>query len=241
MSEKQFFLDWQDSIDIGIILEQNWMLEEISKKFPEGVKFYCFSIDRDIYVIKNKDRKFAFVQSNGSSSTACYVEELLKRNAKEIYRVGTCGSLQDNINMGDVVLSSAAIRDEGTSDQYISKHFPAVSNQQKLSIIYKKISDINIPLHIGITWTTDGRFVESDEKILHFSKLDIKNVDMETSALLVVCSIHKIPALSIGIVTDKPIDDINKKFKGEMKDLQKIYDISKDRVYKIVNIIINLV
>jgi len=239
MSEKQKLLDWVDNIEFGIILEQNWMLEEVIKNFPGGQDFYCFSIDRNVYVMKEDNKKFAFVQSNGSASTACYVEELLKRHVKRVYRVGTCGSLQDNINIGDAVLSIAAIRDEGTSTQYIPSYFPAVSEPQRLIDLYNFLLKEGIPIHKGITWTTDGRFVESNEKISQFSKLDIKNVDMETSTVLVVCSIHKIPGISIGVVTDKPIKDINKEFKGTMEDLKQIKSISEERIIRIIQTIIN--
>jgi uridine phosphorylase len=233
-------LDFNEIIDIGVILEQNWMVYELARKFQNGRMIYCFSIDRDMYVLNKNDKSFVFLQAQGSPHTACYVEELRKRNAKKIYRIGTCGALQTDINIGDIILSAAAIRDEGTTDQYIPKYFPSIADLKATFQVYKQLVSRNLPTHIGITWTTDGRFVESDEKILSFSKLNVKNVDMETSALLLVCWLYKIPAVSIGIVTDKPIDDIREEFKGKIPDLRENKKMLSRLLYDITSSIIDL-
>jgi nucleoside phosphorylase len=94
-------------------------------------------------------------------------------------------------------------------------------------------------LHTGMTWTTDGRFVESNEKILRFSGMGIKSVDMETSAVLVVCSVRKVPGFSISIVTDSPIEDLNKSFKGYIKDLEYVKKISEKKFMDILKGVID--
>jgi purine-nucleoside phosphorylase len=237
---KDFVLDWKDNLDFGIILEQNWMFEEACEKLPRGQRFYCFSIDRDVYTIDLKNRRYGLLQSNGSSSTACYVEELVKRGAKNIYRIGTCGSLQKDIELGDIVLSKSSIRDEGTTFQYVDKDFPAESDPVRLEELSKYLSNKkDLKLHTGMTWTTDGRFVESNEKILRFSGMGIKSVDMETSAVLVVCSVRKVPGFSISIVTDSPIEDLNKSFKGYIKDLEYVKKISEKKFMDILKGVID--
>ncbi len=234
---QESLLDWNDSLDIGVILEQHWMLEEICKKFTNGKRFYCFSIDRLVYVKDINCKRFAFLQSNGSSSTACFVEELIKRGAKKIYRIGTCGSLQKKIEVGDIVLSSSAIRDEGTTYQYVDKKFPAISDLKSLKKISNILNKNNAKTHIGKTWTTDGRFVESKDKILRFSNMNIKSVDMETSTVFVVSSLRKIMGFSLSIVTDKPINDLKSNFKGVIKDLKLVKSISRKKLIDIVNCI----
>lgn len=229
--------EFNENIDVGIILEQGWMLEEIIKNFSNGEYLYCFLIDKDMYILNNNGKKYLFLQSNGASIVACRVEEMVKWKAKRIYRIGTCGALQDNINYGSVVLSIAAIRDEGTSHQYVPSYFPSVSDPELLVRLKEKLLSFQIPIDIGITWTTDGRFVESNEKILSFSKLDIKNVDMETSAFLTVCRFHKVPGLSIGIVTDKPIQDLKEEFKGRIHDFPSVKAIVSQLLYKIISVI----
>ncbi len=66
----------------------------------------------------------------------------------------------------------------------------------------------------------------------------VKNVDMETSALLLVSWIHNIPCVSVGIVTDKPTDDATKKFKGEIPDLSMNKRMLSRLLHEIVSLII---
>jgi len=233
--------EFDRDVDIGVILEQNWMLYEIAHRFQEnGEMIYCFAIDRDIYVLKRDRKSFAFLQAQGSSHEACYVEEFRKRNAKKIYRIGTCGALQKDLEVGDIIVSTGAVRDEGTTDQYISKYFPAVADPQTTRQLYDALSSKGLPVKMGLTWTTDGRFVESNEKIVSFSKLNVKNVDMETSPLLLISWIHGIPAASIGIVTDRPIDDIDSEFKGEIHDFAKTKEMLTGILYDITESILEM-
>jgi nucleoside phosphorylase len=70
--------------------------------------------------------------------------------------------------------------------------------------------------------------------------MSVKNVDMETSAFQVVCWIHKIPSLSIGIVTDRPIDDVGESFKGTIPHLVQNRKMLSKLLYKIVSSLIFL-
>ncbi|MEM5779431.1 MAG: hypothetical protein QXJ96_03385 [Candidatus Aenigmatarchaeota archaeon] len=241
MKENNSFIwEFNENIDVGIILEQEWMLEEIIKNFKNGTLLYCFLIDKYMYILNANGKKYLFLQSNGASIIACRIEEMIKWKAKRIYRIGTCGALQDNIKNGDIILSLAAIRDEGTSYQYVPAYFPAITNPELLFKLKEKLFNLHIPVDIGVTWTTDGRFVESNEKILSFSKLGVKNVDMETSAFLIVCWIHKTPGLSIGIVTDNPIHDLKEEFKGKIYDLPSIKAMISQLLPKIILAIFDL-
>ena len=232
-------MEFDENIDVGTILEQNWMLYEIADRFPGGRMVYVFPIDRDVYTLDKGGVRHAFLQAHGSSIIACYAEEMRKRNAGRIYRLGTCGSLQRDAEIGDVVLATAAIRDEGTSNQYVAPYFPAVADPHLVTEFERRLGNKGIPIHTGITWTTDGRFVESNEKISSFSRMGVKSVDMETSALLTVCYLHGIPALSISVVTDRPIDDLEKDFKGEIPDTQRNRIMLSERVYQIVSSILD--
>ena len=232
-------MEFNEDVDVGTILEQNWMLYEIADRFPEGKMVYVFPIDRDVYTLDKGGVRYAFLQAHGSSIIACYAEEMRKRNAGRIYRLGTCGSLQRDADIGHVVLSSAAIRDEGTSNQYVAPYFPAVADPHLVTEFERRLGDKGITIHTGITWTTDGRFVESNEKISSFSRMGVKSVDMETSALLIVCCLHGIPALSMSVVTDRPIDDLDKDFKGEIPDAQRNRGMLSERVYQITSSILD--
>jgi uridine phosphorylase len=64
----------------------------------------------------------------GGPSTAIAVEELIALGARTFLRVGTCGSLQEHVKIGDTVISTAAVREEGTTRQYIPLEYPAVAS-----------------------------------------------------------------------------------------------------------------
>lgn len=239
-SSKKECWEFQGKIDVGVILEQSWMLEEVIRNFKDGSLTYCFLVDKYLYILKCNGKTYLFLDSNGASIVACRVEEMVKWNAKKIFRVGTCGALQDNINVGDVVVSAAAIRDEGTSDHYAPRFFPSIPNPEFMFKFQEMLSCEGISTHVGITWTTDGRFVESDEKLLSFSRMNVKNVDMETSAFLIVCWVRKVLGLSIGIVTDRPLDDLKTEFKGKIHDLPTVKEIACQLLPKIIYAILNL-
>ena len=64
----------------------------------------------------------------GCPSTAIAVEELIKCGAEVFIRVGTSGSLQPEVGVGDLAVSTAAVREEGTSKQYVPVTYPAVAD-----------------------------------------------------------------------------------------------------------------
>ena len=229
--------DFRKKIDVGIILEQSWMFSEVIKQFKGGRLFYWFLVDRYAYLVEKNGKKYLLLSSNGASIIACRVEEMVRLGAEKVFRVGTCGSLQKDVEVGDIVLSFAAIKDEGTSLQYVPLEFPSVTDPYPLLAFLEKLKEKKLNVHLGITWSTDGRFVESNKKILLFSKLGVKNVDMETSAFLTVCWVKRISGISLGIVTDKPIEDLKEEFKGSIKNLSSV----KKMVCKILPAIISTI
>lgn len=230
--------EFNEKIDIGIILEQGWMFADLINKFKDGRLLYCFLIDKDLYILEKNKKKYLFTSSNGASIVACRAEEMIKWGAKEIYRIGTCGALQNDIKLGDVILTLASIKDEGTSRQYLPEIFPCVANFELLLKFQKKLRNKNLPVHIGITWTTDGRFIETDEKIKSFANFNVKSVDMETSAFLSVCLFRKVHGISVSIVTDKPFEDLGSNFKGKIFDLPKTKEVVCNRLTDIISAIL---
>ena len=64
----------------------------------------------------------------GGPSTAIALEELIALGARTFLRVGTCGSLQNDVELGHTVISTAAVRDEGTTRQYVPVEYPAAAS-----------------------------------------------------------------------------------------------------------------
>jgi uridine phosphorylase len=96
----------------------------------------------------------------GGPSTAICVEELAKVGAQVLIRVGTSGGLQRHVNIGDLVVATGAIRDEGTTNQYIPPAFPAVPDFEVTRALKESAEDEGIPHHLGIVHCKDAFYGE---------------------------------------------------------------------------------
>jgi uridine phosphorylase len=96
----------------------------------------------------------------GCPSTAIAVEELINAGADTLIRVGSSGSMQPTVRMGDVAVISGAIRDEGTSLQYLPIEFPAVADPDVVFALREAARELKVPYHVGITQSKDSFYGE---------------------------------------------------------------------------------
>ncbi|RKX75326.1 MAG: uridine phosphorylase [Spirochaetes bacterium] len=140
----------------------------------------------------------------GCPSAAICVEELIRCGADTFIRVGTAGGLQPHIKIGDLVITTASVRDEGTTVQYVPIQYPAVADYRVCSALKEAAQKLGFPHHIGIGHTKDAFYTEGSEDIplLEENRLKWKvweraNVlatAMEASALYVISSIRRVRA-----------------------------------------------
>ena len=159
----------------------------------------------------------------GSPSMAIAVEELFLIGVRIFIRVGTCGAIIKMLKPGSIILSTAAVRDEGTSSQYIDVRYPAVSDMDLSAILNNHLRNFNGCYIKGITHSKDSFYTEKVEMQLsekahrqwHLLKsAGVLATDMETSCLYVISNLRGAKASSI-IVTvgeDKKDDRIKKAF-----------------------------
>ena len=100
----------------------------------------------------------------GGPSTAIAVEELSKIGADTFIRVGTSGIMQPEIQTGDLIVATAAVRDEGTSHQYMPPEFPAVAHLEVVQALQSACVQQNRRFHTGIVHSKDSFYgeVQSD-------------------------------------------------------------------------------
>lgn len=96
----------------------------------------------------------------GGPSTAIAVEELSKIGGDTFIRVGTSGKMQDFISPGDLVVVSAAVRDEGTALHYMPMAFSAVADIDVVNCLKQACESLSAPYHIGITHSKDSFYGE---------------------------------------------------------------------------------
>src|SRR5210317_1827400 len=91
----------------------------------------------------------------GCPSTAIAVEELAHIGAEVFIRIGTSGAVENSVHKGDIFIATGAVRDDGTSKQYIPIEFPAVADYKVVTNLIKASEDLNIQTKVGICQSKD--------------------------------------------------------------------------------------
>jgi uridine phosphorylase len=92
----------------------------------------------------------------GGPATAIAIEELAAIGAKTLIRVGSSGAIQKNIKCGDLIITTGAIRNDGTSSQYVVPQYPAFANHEVVLALIEAVESFGYTYHIGITCSTDS-------------------------------------------------------------------------------------
>lgn len=90
----------------------------------------------------------------GGGSTASALEELIAIGADTFIRVGTCGAIQPEIACGDVIIHTAAVRLDGTSDQYVRPEYPAAAHPVLVMALVQAAEQLGVPYHLGVSAST---------------------------------------------------------------------------------------
>ena len=96
----------------------------------------------------------------GCPSAAIAVEELLHCGADTFLRVGTSGRMQPGMSPGDLVVATAAVRDEGTSQQYLPLAFPAVAHPAVVQALTTACAEQGAPFRVGVVHSKDSFYGE---------------------------------------------------------------------------------
>ena len=138
----------------------------------------------------------------GCPSAAVAVEELIKIGADTFIRVGTSGGIQPDTKTGDVAIVTGAIRDEGTTHQYLPIEFPAVADIDVVLALREAAKKLELPYHLGITQSKDSFYgeVEADrmplaDQLHQRWKAWVEGgaicSEMESAAIFILASIHR--------------------------------------------------
>lgn len=141
----------------------------------------------------------------GSAMAATIMDLLSAVQPAAVLFLGKCGGLKKT-RVGDLILPIAAIRGEGTSDDYMPPEIPALPSfrlQQSVSYIIKKHE---LDYWTGTVYTTNRRVWEHDEEFKNYLR-DIRTmgIDMETATLFIVGFANGIPHGALLLVSDNPM------------------------------------
>jgi uridine phosphorylase len=133
----------------------------------------------------------------GGPSTAIAIEELTQLGAHTFIRVGTCGAMQPELHVGELVVASAAVRDEGTSRQYAPIEHPAIATPDVVAALRRVANDHGFEHHVGVVHTTDSFYAQHESARMPvaadlaqrhdtYRRLGVLCSEMETATVFVV-------------------------------------------------------
>lgn len=142
----------------------------------------------------------------GSPTAATVMDLLIAIQPKAVLFLGKCGGLKRRNKLGDLILPIAAIRGEGTSDDYFPKEVPALPAFALQKAISTTIRDSGVDYWTGTVYTTNRRVWEHDEVFkLYLQNIRAYAVDMETATIFMVGFYNKIPTGALLLVSDQPM------------------------------------
>ncbi len=190
--------------DVGeyVLLPGDPARADIVAKFLDDAKFVANHREHRTFTGFYKGIKISVTSTGmGCPSAAIAAEELINIGAKVLIRIGSTAAIQDGISIGDLIITQAAMKNEGTSKFYVPEQFPAVAD---LDFTYKlktvanemtKASDTNV--FYGISSTDDAFYGESPEWIQKLIDLKVTNIEMEASAIFTIAHMRGIKAACI--------------------------------------------
>jgi len=130
----------------------------------------------------------------GCPSAAIVVEELARIGAKTFIRVGTTGALQLEIEVGDTIIATAAVRADGTSKVYAPAGYPAVADFGVVSALVEAAKKLGVKVHVGKVVSTDAFYAGSYDI---WGRARVLSVEMECSAIFTIAGLKGLKAGAI--------------------------------------------
>ncbi|MCL2650030.1 MAG: AMP nucleosidase [Candidatus Azobacteroides sp.] len=142
----------------------------------------------------------------GSANAATIMDLLSAITPKAVLFLGKCGGIKKNNSLGDYILPIAAIRGEGTSNDYFPVEVPSLPAFSLLRAMSTTIRDSGKDYWTGTVYTTNRRVWEFDEEFKKYlQKIRAMGVDMETATLFTVGFANQIPTGALLLVSDQPM------------------------------------
>ncbi len=159
----------------------------------------------------------------GGPSTAILVEELANLGAKTFLRIGTSGGIADDLEKGDLVISTGAIRADGTSRSYAWPTYPALADHEVVLALIGGAQKLNAKFEVGVCFSVDGFYSENKvikdaqlgpmsqsgympsfmvDRLSDVKKMGAKNMEMENGTIFTLCSLMGLRAGAICTISD---------------------------------------
>jgi len=146
----------------------------------------------------------------GCPSAAIVVEELTNIGAQNLIRVGTTGALQPEIGIGEIIIATAAVRADGTTNAFVPAGYPAVANFQIVKALIEAAEKLKKSYHLGIVVSSDAFYAENLDFVRSHSEAGVLSVEMEASVIFTLTNLKKLRGGAILAVDSNLVTGIKK-------------------------------
>jgi len=150
-----------------------------------------------------RDGWIAVQSAFGAPNAVMLLEELIAFGVKRAVYFGYCGSLRDDVRIGDIVIPMEALREEGTSYHYLPEGERTFPDRFLQGQLYVWIKESGLSAHMGGIWTTDAPYRETPTKVSRYGEEGVLGVEMEMSAVFALGMMRGISVGAILIVSDE--------------------------------------
>ena len=157
------------------------------------------------YLLTETDNRVAVSGNNGigAPGVSMLLEILIELGVRRFINVGIAGGLQKTARIGDVVVCTGAIRDEGVSYHYLEDSSASALPSENLTAFFMQtLARDGISYTQGSTWTTDAFFRETVAEIQHYQQEGVVTVEMEAAALFAISTLRGVDMASGFVISD---------------------------------------
>jgi len=210
----------------GVIIcyDKNLMGYVIKKHKAKSVEGF-----RGMYLLPETKNQIGVIGDFGIGAPTAVVqlEELIAFGVKNFISVGSAGTLQRDLRIGDLVVCERAIRDEGSSHHYVKTGKYAHASKEMTEKIKEAMKKRKLKFVSGTSWTIDTPYRETVAEARHYQKEGVLTVEMEASALFTVAQYRGVELGAIFTISDSL---------AELKWLPKFHvkkvDKGKEQIYQ---------
>lgn len=204
----------------------------IAENFFENAK--CHNVVRNMlgYTGTYKGHRIS-VQGTGMGipSAILYAQELIEDyGAKKLLRVGTIGTIQEDIKLRDIIIAQSATTDSALiNKEFFPINYAPISDYDLMEKAVEKAKENKLRVQVGNVFTSDSFYNEDSEKInSKLSKFGILGIDMETAGLYYIAAKYGVKALSIMTVSDQLITDEKSSSKERQTGFNEMIQVALD-------------
>ncbi len=180
----------------GNLLDRITRIESVEQVHGVGGGFYLLTETNNRVAVSGNN-------GIGAPGVSMILELLIELGVKRFINVGIAGGLQKSSHIGDVVVGTSAIRDEGVSYHYLEDpSAPALPSEDLTTSLMQTLASDGISYTQGPTWTTDAFFRETVGEIQHYQQEGGVTVEMEAAALFAISAVRGVEMASGFVISD---------------------------------------